>query len=257
MYRLLAGHPSGKFLVELRVGLFGESDDELSELIDAIVKKPPAALRYLHLGDFEYPDETEMSWYNIGSLSKLWKAVPQLRTLIVQGASWTMGTVDLPEVRRVELRTGGLPKEAGDAIAKAKLPKVEHLEVWYGTDNYGGSCGVAQVSALLARTDLPALRHLGLKNADFGDDICGALAKSKLLPQLTHLDLSMSVLSDEGARAIAAHKDAFKHLAELNVSDTYVTADGVKLLAGCAKRVVADSLRDGDEPDDRYVSVGE
>jgi uncharacterized protein (TIGR02996 family) len=258
LYDMLVGQPSGKFLVELRVGMNRTSyDNDQQPLIDAMVKKPPRALRVLHIGDFEPPEECEVSWYNIGKLGKLWKVIPQLRHLILHGGSWTLGDLELPEVRRVELKTGGLSKASGDAIAKAKIPKVEHLEIWYGTDDYGGGCGPAQVTALLARTDLPALRWLGLKNADFGDEICKVVGKGKLVKQLTHLDLSMSVLTDDGARALAAHKDALAHLQELNVSDTYVTDEGVKLLKGCAKKVVADDLRDDEDPEYRFVSVGE
>jgi len=197
-----------------------------------------------------------MSWYNIGDLGAVWAALPQLRTLIVQGGSWTMGTVVLPEVRHVELRTGGLAEESGLAIARAAMPKVDHLEIWYGDDSYGGECTVETVAPLLARTDLPALRRLGLRNAQFTDELCRVLAGSKLLPQLTHLDLSMGIMTDDGARALAADQRAFAHLRELDVSDTYVTEDGVAALKGCARTIVANDLRD-DDSDDRYVSVGE
>jgi uncharacterized protein (TIGR02996 family) len=256
MYESIVGHPSGQFLTELRVGLNREYDQDLSDLVAAIVRAP-APLRYLHLGDFEYPDECEMSWYTVGALGDLWRAVPKLRTLIVQGAGMELGELDLPEARHVELRTGGLPARAGNAIATAKLPSLEHLEVWYGTDAYDGECGVEQVRALLARRDLPRLRRLGLKNADFGNEICAAIPTGILVRQLTHLDLSMSVLDDDGAAALAAHREALAHLEELNVSATYVTAEGVKALQGCAKRIVADALRDDEDPEYRFVSVGE
>ncbi len=57
------------------------------------------------------------------------------------------------------------------------MPKIKHLELYYGTDEYGGDCSIAEVIPLLGRTDLPKLEYLGLKNSEFAlNDIAAAVA---------------------------------------------------------------------------------
>jgi uncharacterized protein (TIGR02996 family) len=254
----LLRHPSGRFVAELVFGFNNDpNEDPLDDLIAIVARKPPATLRKLHFGDFEYPDETEMSWYHVGNLGKLWKAVPRLQSLIVQGGDFELGTLDLPELTRAELRTGGLSAASARAIAKATWPRIEHLEVWYGDDNYGGTATLADAELLLARTDLPRLTSLGLRNTAFTDELCGVLATSRLVPQLTRLDLSMGIMTNEGAQLLAAHRAAFQHLAVLDVSDNYLTRDGLAALKGVAKSVVSTEQRDDDDPDYRHPSVGE
>ena len=150
-----------------------------------------------------------------------------------------------------------MSRSYSEAIASAKLPSIEHLEIWYGDDNYGGDATLDDVEPLLSRTDLPKLRRLGLRNAQFTDALIAPLANSKLLRQLLELDLSMGVLTTEGAQALVAHRDAFKHLGVLDVSQTYLDDKEVASLKGVAKMVIADDLRDDDDPDYRYPAVGE
>jgi uncharacterized protein (TIGR02996 family) len=254
----LLRHPSGRFVTELVFGFNSDpNDDPLDDLIAILARKAPATLRKLHFGDFEYPDETEMSWYHVGSLGKLWKAVPNLSHLIVQGGEFELGTIDLPALTRAEFRTGGLSAASARAIAKATWPRLEHLEVWYGDDNYGGTATLADAEALLARGDLPRLTSLGLRNTAFTDELCGVLATGRVIPQLTRLDLSMGIMTDEGAAALAAHKAAFTHLAVLDVSNNYLTRAGLASLKGLARSVVSTEQRDDDDPDYRHPSVGE
>jgi uncharacterized protein (TIGR02996 family) len=259
-------HPSGRFLAELAFWSNNDpNEDNLQDLIDLLARESRPTLRKLHFGDFDYPDETEMSWYSIGDLSKLWPAVPNLRTLITQGGSsgstmaggMTLGAIDLPALVRAEFRTGGLERTNARAIAAARLPNIEHLEIWYGDDNYGGDASVEDVVPLLERTDLPKLRRLGLRNAQFTDELIEPLATSKLLRQVQELDLSMGVLTGDGAKALVAHRDAFKHLAVLDVSQTYLDDDAVASFTGVAKTIVANDLREDDDPSYRFPVVGE
>ncbi len=255
----LVTHPSGRFLAELTLVFNGDpNENTLQDLIDFLAEKAPASLRKLHIGDFEIRGEdTELSWYNVGDLSKLWKRVPGLKTLIVQGGSFTLGTLDLPALTHAEFITGGLAKASAQSIAKAKWPRIESLDIWYGQDNHGGDSTVADVAPLIARTDLRALRHLGLLNAEFTEELAGMLPGSAIVPQLTELSLAKSVLTDDGARALAAHKDALSHLSLLDVSECYLTAAGIKALKGCAKKIASDDQRDDDDPEYRSSAIGE
>jgi len=136
---LLLTHPSGKVLRELVIGLNRQDPDcKYEALLDVLAKRGAPALTLLHVGDYAYPDEIEISWTEIGKLDKVWRAVPRLEMLILQGGAIGLGTLEHPTLRRIELRTGGLPRAAARSIAAATLPACEHLDVWFGDDNYGG-----------------------------------------------------------------------------------------------------------------------
>jgi uncharacterized protein (TIGR02996 family) len=272
---LVLRHPSGRFLAEITFGFNNDpNEDDLQDLIDMLAKRAPPTIRKLHFGDYKYAggglvgqggDDTEISWYSIGNLGKLWKAVPGLRTLITQGGSsqsamgagLQLGKIELPNLVHAELRTGGLEKANARAIATAAIPQIEYLDIWYGDDNYGGDATVKDVELLLGRTDLPKLRHLGLMNSEFADELPGVLARSKVLPQLRELDLSMGCMTDEGARAIAEHREAFQHLDKLSVAINYLSKAGTAVLKGVAKTVDVGKQREDDDPEYRHPAVGE
>jgi Ran GTPase-activating protein (RanGAP) involved in mRNA processing and transport len=136
------------------------------------------------------------------------------------------------------------------------MPKIKHLEIYYGTDDYGGDCSVQEVIPLLGRSDLPKLEYLGIKNSEFANDIAAAVVGSKLVKQLKVLDLSLGTMTDEGAQALAAGKAALAHLECLDLTRNYLTKDGIKAVKGiCAKVITADQEEaDGDY---RYVSITE
>ncbi len=251
---LLLRHPSGRFLHELVIGFDGmPGDSDLGGVIRALAEQMVPSLRTLFLGDFEYPDECEMSWFEVGDLSELWRALPRLQHLIVQG-NMTLGEIAHDKLERLELRTGGLPAAAARSVSAAKLPAIRHLEVWYGSDGYGGDSSVLDVTPLLARHDLPALRHLGLRNCEYTDEICDAIARSRLLRQLEVLDLSMGTMSDDGVEAMVAHADAFRHLKTIDVSKNWISNDGLAKLRKLGPTIIDDDQQSGDG---RFVSVGE
>lgn len=255
----LLTHRSGRFLAELTLTFNGEPNDGLGDLVDALVAHPPATLRKLHIGDFEIRGEdTELSWYDVGDLSRVWALVPRLETLILQGGSFTLGTLDLPALRRADFITGGLSKASVHAIATAKWPRIQSLNIWFGDPNYGGDSTITDAQPLLGRADMRALRHLGLMNCGYTDELAAALPTSAILPQLSSLSFAKGVLSDDGARGIAAHKDAFAHLDTLDVSECLLTDAGVRVLKGCAQTIVNTEQRDIEEaPQDRYPAIGE
>ena len=255
----LLHHPSGRFLTELTLVWNGDpNEDDLQDLLDILAKKAPATLRKLHIGDFKFHGvETEISWYHVGKLGKVWKALPNLTHLIVQGGEFDLGAIELPNLVSAAFKTGGLSKASAKAIAGAIWPKLEELEVWYGDDNYGGDATIKDVQPLLDRTDLKALKKLGIKNTQFTDELCRVLPGSKLVKQLTQLDLSMGCMTDEGAGMLAAGKANLQHLAELNVEENYLTKAGIAKLKGCAKAVSADEQRDDEDPEYRHPAVGE
>ena len=90
--------------------------------------------------------------------------------------------------------------------------------------------------AILAAEGLTNVRHLGLMNAIFTDDICAALVDSKILPQLETLDLSMGCMTSAGVETILASKRAFAHLKKLDVSDNAIADNLAERPRACAPR---------------------
>ena len=87
-------------------------------------------------------------------------------------------------------------------VMKAKLPKLKHLEVYLGTENYGATSSVDDLTPILDGTLFPELKYLGLKNSDYQDAIAQLLADAPVLSGLDTLDLSKGILTDEGGRAL-------------------------------------------------------
>jgi uncharacterized protein (TIGR02996 family) len=270
--RKVLDHPSGRFVREI-VFAFNDDPNEhnLQSLIDVLAEKPRPTLRRLHFGDFKYSgaardedrgDDTEISWYSVGNLAALWPRVPHLEKLIIQTGSagsamaggTQLGEIALPELRHFEYRTGGLEQANGRSIVEMRAPALEHLDVWFGQDSYGGDAGLEVVETLLARTDLPKLRHLGIMNCELVNDLVPLLARSPLVFQLAELDLSLGALTDEGAHAIAENRAGFAKLAKLDVGYNYLSGEGIAAIGRIAKELVDHHQRSGD---DHYSAVGE
>lgn len=258
--RALLALPSARFLQELTFGLFDfEGGNNYQPVIDLLVEVgQPKTLRSLFIGDFDYPDETEMSWSHVGDTSKLYGAFPGLRRLVLQGGGEkiALGEIVLPELRHFEMRSGGLGVKVVRSIAGARWPKIEHLEIWFGSEGYGADAGVKDIQRILDGVGLPNLKYLGLKNFEFAEDLCRALPEAKVLKQLETLDISMGTLDDACAAILAANKRAFEHLAVLKVDDNLMSKASKKVLAGAARTVEFGEQRDYGE-DYRYASVGE
>lgn len=269
-------HPSGRFLAEITVAVnFNDENDSLQEVIDVLAKQVRPTIRKLHFGDYRFAGghdadlhghDTEISWFSVGKLGKLWKKVPGLTHLILQGdaggralgGGMVLGTIELPNLVHAELRTGGLSKANFRSIAKGQFRSLEHLDVWFGEPNYGGDVTVKDVQPLLDRRGDHSLRHLGLRNAAFTDELIPRLAKAKLVSELSSLDLSLGCLSDDGARALVAQQTAFAHLDKLDVSKNLLDHDGIVMLKKAfGKRLVNRGQRDVDPEMRRYPAIGE
>jgi uncharacterized protein (TIGR02996 family) len=250
--------PSARFLRGLTLGCVSfEGDNNYAEAIKRIAKDAPKTLKDLYIGDFT-SEECELSWSGLGKAAPLWQAFPKLEKVRLRAGSMDLGTLDLPECRELVIETGGLTKDELKAVAKAQWPKLEKLELWFGDDNYGADCTVKDVRALLDGAGMPRLQWLGLRNADFVNELVPELATAKVLPRLKTLDLSMGVLTHPGAEALLKHWDAFGHLERLDLSESLLAAADVERLTAKSKAVVADDQRgDGTDEDDRYVAVGE
>jgi uncharacterized protein (TIGR02996 family) len=247
---------SARFLREL-VLVRGSSDGDFAPAVAALARVIPKLplLRTLTIGAFT-DEESEISWTRLGKLDKLWRVAWSLEELRLRAGEMTLGTIDAPALRVFRIETGGLDRKALAAIVKAPWRKLERLDVWFGSPAYGGNCTVDDVAKLLAKS-FPKLSHLGLANSTFGDELVERLVESKLLKQLSSLDLSMSHLTIDGARIMASHAKRFAHLDRLDLSRCLLSAAAKKLVAKIARSVDVREQAGSPGADSRYCAVGE
>ncbi|WP_282695912.1 STM4015 family protein [Streptomyces sp. CC208A] len=222
------------------------------------------ALEAVFLGDMTFED-CEISWIVQSNVTPLLAAYPALREFGVRGGT----DLVFPPVRHTGLRTlvvetGGLGAEVVRGIAGSDLPALEKLELWLGTDEYGGDSTPGDLAPLLSGETFPALRSLGLCNSVIQDEVAAAVASAPVVARLDRLDLSMGVLTDEGAAALLDGQP-LTHLRELDLEHHYLSkAMQERLTAALAPhgvRVVLDDPQDGEDDGDggvwRYVAIAE
>lgn len=256
--------PVCAFLNHLRIGVMRW--DYVGEDVTKIIKlggQAPFAktLRQLTIGDLK-GDEVDTGMYNPDKLGDISQSFPNLEKLTIHGSEFTLGKkIELPKLRELAIETCGLGRGDLNALINAKLPKLEKLSLWFGSDDYGGNCKVKDLAPILDGSAFPKVKHLGLMNAEFADAIAKALPGSKLLKRLETLDLSMGTLYIDGVKAILDNKKAFAHLKTLNVNDNFLSKKDLVELKKIGPEIISKEQKDVDDSVEgeiyRYVSVSE
>jgi hypothetical protein len=242
------------------------SPDDSSTASTAVVKqivkaaKKLRGLRTIFVGDIT-SEETEISWITQSDVGALLDAFPALEHFGVRGGEKLKLDVDgHANLKSLVIEAGGLPRRVLHQVFQADFPRLEHLELWLGTPDYGGDTTVEDLAPLLDGKRFPRLQYLGLRNSEIADEVASVMASAPALKKLKTLDLSLGTLGDEGARALLASKTVPK-LERLDLHHHYCSPDVVKRLKKLGPKV---DVSDVQEPDDwgdgqlhRYVSVGE
>ncbi|HEY1187548.1 MAG TPA: TIGR02996 domain-containing protein [Gemmata sp.] len=130
-----------------------------------------------------------------------------------------------------------------------------HEEGWEGTAQ--SFIPLAQVRALVNSPHLTKLTHLQLRLSDMGDDGVREIIASGILKRLTWLDLRHGCVTDEGAKLFAACPDA-KNLERLDLSRNAVSAAGLAILRAAGINAVANRPLTQTELDEReYLREGD
>ncbi|MGK5675752.1 STM4015 family protein [Micromonospora sp. URMC 106] len=231
----------------------------IAQLCAAAPRLP--ALRALFLGDIT-SEECEVSWMKVGDVSPLLEAYPALEVLRVRGGEdFGFSPVRHARLRELVVESGGLSRAFVAAVLDSDLPALTDLELWLGTPDYGGDADVAELAPLLAGERFPALRRLGLRNAEIADDLAEALSAAPVVRRLERLDLSLGTLGDRGAAALLAGQP-LGHLAELDLHHHYLSVEMAEAAVAALPGVRVD-LSDPREPDEddgeyyRYTAVSE
>lgn len=216
-------------------------------------------LKALFLGEMTF-DECEISWIQQADITPLLEAVPSLEVLTVRGATG-LGLTPLRHtaLRELTVESGGLPADVVRAVGECDLPALTHLELWLGTDNYGGDASVEDLAPILSGTRLPALTSLALRDAEIADLVAVALAGAPVVARLRDLDLSLGMLGDDGAAALLAGQP-LTHLRKLDLHHHFISPAVLERLTdelGAAGVELDVSGADDRDRDNRYIAVSE
>jgi uncharacterized protein (TIGR02996 family) len=144
---------------------------------------------------------------------------------------------------------------AGNASLGRLTHLLLHPHAFMGFDgDQGSSLPLEQVRALVQSPHLNSLTHLQLRLSNMGDEGCRALVASGILKRLKVLDLRHGCITDEGARALAACPD-LKNLELLDVGRNWLTQAGTRALEAVGIKVQANAQ--SAEGDEEWLSEGD
>ena len=257
--------PASRDATGLVVGAWsgvGGGDEETSRQIVAALSAARdrlPRLEALFCGDI-VREESEISWIEQCDLSPLLAAYPGLRHFGVRGGNaLTFGALRHDRLQTLIVQSGGLPAGVVREIGAAELPALRHLELWLGTEDYGGDATVEDLAPILDRSRFPVLEYLGLRDAEIADAVAEAVAVAPILERIAILDLSLGTLTDAGAAALLA-SPAVARLRKLDLHFHYCSEAMVARLLALPPEVDAGERQEADRHGGevyRYVAVGE
>ena len=254
----LSADPSASKIIELIIGMW-DYDTSSQGIVDCLIenRQKLSGLKALFLGDIT-GDENEVSWIQQSNLSLLLNAYNDLEYLQVRGnEGLQLGELKLDRLKTLIIETGGLNPSIVKEICQAKLPQLEHLELWLGDPNYGGDTKVEDLAPILAGKLFPKLSYLGLKDSVIADHVAIAVSTAPVMQQIKVLDLSLGNLGDVGATALLA-SPFINQLEKLDLNYHYISPELMAKLEELDIEVDISDEQDSEEDEDcRYISVSE
>lgn len=206
-------------------GIAGEAYEEANTdiVLKSLVKHKAALpnLVSLYLNDIE-SEESELSWIVEGDLTPVWAHFPNLREFKVRGYPGEMGRISMPHLESFTIECSGMKKKNLEQLFKADMPNLTHLDLWIGTDEYGGETDAGDWEPLLSGTIFPKLKYLGLRNCNYADELAKRVANAPILDRIDILDMSLGTLGDEGGVALY-QSDKVRALKQLDLEHHFMT----------------------------------
>ena len=252
----LLKQPGSDQITCLIVGAWGGvcEGDGSEKVVDAFVKvaEQLPMLRHLFFGEMTY-EECEISWIKQCDLTPLLNAYPQLKSLRVRGGtSLSFSKTRHDNLEELAIESGGLSRSTLRDIFLCDFPKLEHLELMLGEENYGFDGGVEDLQPLLSGKLFPKLKYMGLMNSAIANEIAAVVVNSPIVDRLDTVDLSCGNLDEEGVKALmgmASHKN----LKQLIISHYYCNpVDVERLVRAMPFEVIAE---DRQEPEDEWRPI--
>lgn len=243
----------------LIIGSFaGDHGSDSSEVVQLVVaaRRQLPKLRGIFLGDIT-SEENEISWINQSDVSSIFAAYPDLQHFRVRGATGLSfgGNLQSTKLKSLTVESGGLPASVIREIASCDFRALEHLELWLGTDEYGGDSTIGDIQPFLTGTKFPNLKYLGLRDSQMADEIAKALHGAPILERIESLDLSLGTLGDEGAQALLTNP-SLRRLTKIDLHHHYLS-DGMmeKVKAALPQADLSD--QESEDKYGRFVAVSE
>lgn len=241
-------------------------DESSAPIVEALVAARDRLpnLTALFLADI-IREECEISWINQSDVAPLFLSYPALEHMRLRGdnGSLSLGSLRHDRLKSLVIEAGGLHAAVVQQVVTAHLPALEHLELWLGTEEYGGDATIDDVLPLLFAERFPKLRYLGLRNSEIADQIAFALAKAPILEQIAVLDLSLGTLGDVGAAALL-ESPAVRKLKKLDIHYHFCSPGVVASLQQLADEAGFElDASEAQEPDrfdgeeSRFVAISE
>lgn len=250
--------PQAGKVTELIIGQFNAEVSESSfEVVDKLIalKESFQGLKALFIGDITY-EECEISWINQTDITPILKAFPNLEHLQIRGGSdLSFSELQHDRLTTLIIETGGMPPEVVTQVNAARLPNLQKLELWLGSDEYGFESTTEDLARVFSGAAFPKLTHLGLMDSIIEDDIAIAISQAPVLNQLKVLDLSKGILTDKGAAALFTSA-GIKKLQHLNLRHHFMSEGMMEQLRSLGISVNVDDKKEDDD-DYRYVEVAE
>ena len=215
LFKAFAKDPKAKEVSEFIIGVWSFECDGPGSLPQVIIDNAPSLpkVEAFMFGDITY-EESEISWIQNVDQSAMMSAFPLLKEFRVRGGNGlSFSSLKHPTLEKLIVETGGLSKSTFTEIINGDLPELNFLEIWLGTEDYGGTVNVHAIRPLLSGLKFPKLSHLGLRNSDISDDIALALSTGQNVTGDINVEGKTIVLT--GTLANMKRSDAKKKLQEM------------------------------------------
>jgi predicted DNA-binding WGR domain protein len=180
--------------------------ESCKDIVDYIVKNKSKltkvkALQLGNYGSFALAQfEFSFSEIGIGDISKIWRALPNIESVAVEGTIGKLGIINNNSLQ--VLRIIGVHMTVSEIladIAKSNTPELQMLDlcIYNSLDDYDNNCSEL-VYKMLTNKNLSKLKHLNLSNNSFVDQIVEGLSKVDVFGDLEVIDLSYGKLTDIG-----------------------------------------------------------
>lgn len=233
---------------QITIGVWDYNAEDCSALLQGIIENKDkfAQVESLFWGDIE-PEEQEISWIEQTDLSPLFDAMPKLKDLKIKGTiDLRLGRTSRPELRSLEIISGGLPTEVVEDILASDFSNLEKLILYVGVEDYGFGNDIEIFRPLFSKERFPKLTYLGLVNSVEQDNIVKMFLESDILPQLETMDISAGTLTDEGAQLLIDNMDKIAHLKFINMRYNYLSKDMKKQLQNFPMKIDITETEDSD-----------
>lgn len=229
--------PAARFVSELEFG-FGTEWAATVKVICEAVQAPQ--LRKLHFTVFARSGDS-------GDLSPIWKALPSLEDLRVNGPGAELGRMGHQKLKAFVREAHNLRGEEVLAITRASFPALERLE--FGTASGNRNETIDSLAELLEGNRFPRLTHLAVRDTDLIVPLLRALGRSPLVTRLKGLDLSNGALSDADVDLLLSLAPKLAHL-ELNLSENRLLERIPEVRRALPRAVLKNQLEELDRYDD-------